>query len=303
MVGRRWLRDLVPPYENAPWSPIMSPSPPPARFLFVACQVGAERAVKGEVARRWPEFRFAYSRPGFLTFKLPEQQYLTSDFNLLSVFARAYGFSLGKVPPDDPAIAAQQAWNLLGDRPIRRIHVWERDRAEPGFYGFEPSITPAALATYEALRAACPHPEWLAPGNDLQQQADPGDWIADCVLVEPNEWWVGFHRARSVASRWPGGILGLDLPREAVSRAWLKMEEALRWSQLPATAGRVLPRSAVRPAVQANHCWGGDLMSSASIRPKWPRRFLKIPSSATFAAVPSKFPAGRFARSAGSPPI
>ena len=52
------------------------------RFLFVTCQVGAEKAVKGEVAQRWPEFRLAFSRPGFLTFKLPETQYLTPDFNL-----------------------------------------------------------------------------------------------------------------------------------------------------------------------------------------------------------------------------
>ncbi len=214
------------------------PIPPqPARFLFVTCQVGAEKAVRGEVAQRWPDFRFAYSRPGFLTFKLLEQQYLAPDFNLASVFARAYGFSLGKVSLGDPAIAAQQAWNLLGDRPIRRIHVCQRDRAEPGEHGFEPSITPTAIAAYEALWTACPRPERLAVGNHLDEQADPGDWIADCVLVEPNEWWVGFHRAHSVPSRWPGGILSLALPEDAASRTWLKMEEALRWSQLPAAAG------------------------------------------------------------------
>ncbi len=215
----------------------------PARFLFVTCQVGAEKAVKGEVAQRWPDSRFAYSRPGFLTFKLPEQQYLTPDFNLASVFARAYGFSLGKVSPTrcagtpDRADAARQVWNLLGERPIRQIHVWERDRAEAGVHGFEPSITPEAIAVYEALRIACLRPERLAPGNHLQQQAAPGDWIADCVLVEPNQWWVGFHRARSVASCWPGGIFGRDLPQDVASRAWLKMEEALDWSQLPAAAG------------------------------------------------------------------
>jgi 23S rRNA (cytidine2498-2'-O)-methyltransferase len=252
------------------------PTPPQtARFVFVTCQVGAERAVKGEVAQRWPEFRFAFSRPGFLTFKLPEQQFLAPDFNLSSVFARSYGFSLGKVsagrigfqpvsssvcglspndpagrigfqpvvpdtaniPPDDPAVAARQVWNLLGERPIRQIHVWDRDRAEPGVRGFTPAITPAATATFEILRAACPHPEWLAPGNHLQQPAAPGDWIADCVLVEPDQWWIGFHRARSFPSRWPGGIVTLDMPREAVSRAWLKMEEALQWSQVPAAAG------------------------------------------------------------------
>ncbi len=33
-------------------------------FLFVTCQIGAEGAVKGELGRRWPGFRFAFSRPG-----------------------------------------------------------------------------------------------------------------------------------------------------------------------------------------------------------------------------------------------
>jgi len=208
-----------------------------ARFLFVTCQVGAERAVKGELAERWPGFRFSFSRPGFLTFKLPEHQFLAPDFNLASVFARAYGFSLGKVSPDNLTIAGKASWDLLGDRPIRQIHAWERDRAEPGVRGFEPSITPEAVAAYEALRDSCPHPDRLVPGNPLQQQAAPGDWIADCVLVEPNSWWVGYHRARSTPSCWPGGILSLEMPGDAVSRAWLKMEEALRWSKLPAAAG------------------------------------------------------------------
>ena len=32
---------------------------------FINCQIGAEAAVKGELARDWPALRFAYSRPGF----------------------------------------------------------------------------------------------------------------------------------------------------------------------------------------------------------------------------------------------
>jgi 23S rRNA (cytidine2498-2'-O)-methyltransferase len=214
----------------------MRSQPNSARFLFVTCQVGAEKAVKAELAERWPDFRFAYSRPGFLTFKLSEQQFLTPDFNLASAFARAYGFSLGKVAGNDPVLAAAEAWKLLADRPIRRIHAWERDTAEPGFRGFEPAITAAATEAFDAIRVACPHPERIAPGNHLQP-ADVSDWVADCVLVEPNEWWIGYHRARSVPSRWPGGIATIDLPHDAVSRAWLKMEEALEWSHLPARAG------------------------------------------------------------------
>ena len=67
------------------------------------------------------------------------------------------------------------------------------------------------------------------------------------ILVEPKQWWVGYHRARSVPSRWPGGIMNLQLPPDAVSRAWLKMEEALAWSQLPARATRGSPKSAAPP--------------------------------------------------------
>jgi 23S rRNA (cytidine2498-2'-O)-methyltransferase len=215
----------------------MSNSPNQARFLFVTCQVGAEKAVKGELAQRWPDFRLAYSRPGFLTYKLPEQQFLTPDFNLGSVFARSYGFSLGKAAGHDPAQSAADFWNLIGDRPIRHIHVWERDATEPGFHGFEPSITPAAHSAFDAIRIACPHPERLAPGDHLQQSAAAGDWIADCVMVEPGEWWIGYHRTRLFSSCWPGGIVSLCLPSDAPSRAWLKMEEALVWSQLPARPG------------------------------------------------------------------
>ena len=65
----------------------------------------------------------------------------------------------------------------------------------------------------------------------------PGDWIADCVLVEPNQWWIGVPSGPLGASRWPGGVLWLDLPDEMVTRAWLKMEEALRWAALPVAVG------------------------------------------------------------------
>ena len=214
----------------------MSTSTQP-RFLFVTCQVGAEKAVKAEIADRWPEFRMGYARPGFLTFKLPEQKYLAPDFSLASVFARAYGFSLGNASLDDPAAAACEAWKLLGDRPITRLHVWPRDRWQPGELGFTPSITPAALAARDALLNACPHPERLVAGDHLTQPAAVGDWIADVVLVEANQWWVGVHRTRSVPSRWPGGIMTLEPPTVVASRAWLKMEEALAWSQLPAARG------------------------------------------------------------------
>lgn len=207
-------------------------------FLFITCQIGAERAVKEEMARLWKDFRFAYSRPGFLTFKLPEKHRLAEDFDLHSVFARAYAFSLGKVQGQDRAEMAREAWKLFGHRKADRIHVWPRDTAEPGEHGYEPDITPEALEVHARLLEQCPHPKMLAPkASDPMQTARRGEHILDCVLVEPDQWWIGVHRADQIATRWPGGMLALELPENAVSRAWLKMEEALRWSQLPIPSG------------------------------------------------------------------
>ncbi len=203
-------------------------------FLFITCQIGAEAAVKREIARRWPGFRFAFSRPGFLTFKLPEQHGLADDFDLESVFARAYGFSIGKVAGGRPEELARGAWKLAAGQVVQRIHVWERDRAAPGEHGFEPSITPEAIAAHRALLASGPCPHTLAAhADDPLRPARRRQRVLDCILVEPDQWWIGYHRVGPRASRYPGGMMALELPAEAVSRAWLKMEEALRWSRLP----------------------------------------------------------------------
>lgn len=207
-------------------------------FLFVTCQVGAERAVRGELARRWPRFRFAYSRPGFLTFKLPEDDGLAEDFDLESVFARAYGFSLGKVAGECDENLAAEIWRTCKGRTVQRVHVWQRDRAAPGEHSFEPSVGAFALDVHRIIVERCPNPATLARrAREPLHPARAGELVLDCILLEPGQWWVGYHRARSVPSQYPGGMMSLELPVDAVSRAWLKMEEALRWSQLPIPRG------------------------------------------------------------------
>jgi 23S rRNA (cytidine2498-2'-O)-methyltransferase len=207
----------------------MSPSAP---FLMLTCQVGAEHAVKHELSKRWPMFRFAYSRPGFMTFKLPTDQKLSDDFNLESVFARSYSFSLGKASGDDLTSFAKQVRTLAGDRPYEKLHVFPRDAAAPGEHGYEPGLNPAADEAEVAIRAELANVKF-----DPRPLARAGQLVLDCVLVQPNEWWVGYHRSRGWASRRPGGFSRLKLPGDAVSRAYLKMEEALRWSKLPARPG------------------------------------------------------------------
>ena len=83
-----------------------------ARFLFAACQPGSEAALKADVARRSPGPRFAFSRPGFVTFSVTEEASPT----LRSPFARTWGHSLGKVTGADEAELARPLWTLIATR-------------------------------------------------------------------------------------------------------------------------------------------------------------------------------------------
>ncbi|HET6879692.1 MAG TPA: SAM-dependent methyltransferase [Pirellulales bacterium] len=204
-------------------------------FLFVTCQVGAERAVKGELAREWPAMRFAYSRPGFLTFKLPADLELGPDFNLRSVFARSYGFVLGKTQAVTLEERVAEMAGLAEDRKFDKLHVFQRDRAAPGEHGFEPGLTAAAEEVEAAIRRLWPAEAPALPGS--RPLARAGQSVLDCVLVEPNEWWIGHHVATGFSSRRPGGLSRIKLPDDALSRAYLKMEEALAWSRLPIKHG------------------------------------------------------------------
>jgi 23S rRNA (cytidine2498-2'-O)-methyltransferase len=207
-------------------------------FIFITCQIGAERAVKYELARRHPDFRFAYSRPGFLTFKLPGGHKLPGDFDLQSVFARTHGFSLGAVSGQNYTELAAAAWKISKDKTVQRIHVWPKDRFEPGEHGYEPGFDDETLAAHRALLQTCPRTAQLAgSANDMLRPAKTGETVLDCVMLAPEKWWVGWHRVKSSASHFPGGMMSLELPDTAVSRAWLKMEEALRWSRLPIARG------------------------------------------------------------------
>ena len=166
-----------------------------SRFLFITCQVGAEKAVKGEIARTWPNWPFAFSRPGFLTFKLDETQHLPGDFDLQSVFARAYGFSLGQVKADNEEQLARAVWQTFGDRPFQCIHVWERDRAEAGEHGFEPGITPAWPPMNRFAASAPALRPWRGQNSARRPGRATGSWIV-CSSTRASGGWATIGRAQ-----------------------------------------------------------------------------------------------------------
>lgn len=203
---------------------------------MATCQIGAETALKSELSRRWPEFRFAYSRPGFLTFKLPTGHGLRDDFDLSAVFARWHGFSLGKATSDDFGERCETVVKLVAGQAFDQVHVFPRDKFTPGEHRYEPGLTPECAEVEEALMKRLGAEVITHHGPPPARE---GALVLDVVLVGPNEWWIGYHRARSRVSRWPGGLRTFETSPEVISRAYLKLVEGLDWSRLPLKPGQV----------------------------------------------------------------
>lgn len=199
-------------------------------FVFTVCRAGAELALKGEVARLHPGWRFAYSRPGFITFRA--DTHVAADFPFDFVFARAAGVSIGAVPSEDEILAAAHRLRTETGRPLR-LHVFARGGADPEEEDVDVS-GPLADELRTRLTGAAPPGTFAPPGWPRG-----GDLVLDVILGEGEAPWLGCHVHGGSHSPHPGGRVALTLPAEAPSRAWLKIEEALHWSGLPLRTGEV----------------------------------------------------------------
>ena len=207
---------------------------------MTVCQAGAEKILKEEFLREQPELRFSYSRPGFVTFKnADEKRLFAPDFALKSVFARAFALSVGKAagaPELLEKVVKLRADAGLGERKLR-LHVFERDRHVPGEE--PPGFEPRALA--EQARQSV-EGEAARSGLELFEEeavAREGDPVLSVVIVEESEWWLGYHVHGPGHSPYPGGDPQVGLPKDAPSRAYLKLEEAAIASGAPLAGGDI----------------------------------------------------------------
>jgi 23S rRNA (cytidine2498-2'-O)-methyltransferase len=110
------------------------------------------------------------------------------------------------------------------------IHIFQRDRTMPGFRSFEPGQSELSQSIAQSMTA------WLAAQGvhlPINSVASTGQNVLDIILAEPNQWFIGHHRVGAVHEQWPGGVPEIVAPEEMISRAYLKIAEALMWSQLP----------------------------------------------------------------------
>jgi 23S rRNA (cytidine2498-2'-O)-methyltransferase len=181
-------------------------------FVFATCLPGLEAALKLDVARARPELRFAYSRPGLVTFK--SNVAITDDDPPGSPFARVWGRSLG------PARSPDDAAHLLGFLGATRVHVFARVPDDEVDLVLWQNATTARLGV---------------PAGP----SEPGERVADVIVATDEPAWLGVHRADASHARFPGGLVPVIVPADAPSRAFAKIEEAIAWAELPMAPGQI----------------------------------------------------------------
>lgn len=195
-------------------------------FAMMSCAYGAEKAVKKSMAD--DGWRLAFSRPGFVTAKHDAPGGLPTG-----IFIRTAAHSLGHSKNSDGSAQLQSLLEILdqsqsAQRPFDHLHVWPRDRAPIGRFGFEPGIDEVAAAVAQEIHSVI-RDKYLrcASANEIAQ---PDQRVLDIVLVDPSDWFVGWHTADTWPTRWPGGVQPLQPKHEPISRAYYKAAEAIAWS-------------------------------------------------------------------------
>lgn len=208
-------------------------------FVFLACQHGAESKIKSTWAGPDRPFRLAFSRPGLLTFKIGEESLpileTENPTDLLvgmnnDVLIRQCGLAIGQLRGEDAEELLAQAIEQAGEE-WDAVQVFGRDQDLPGSRGFEPGRSQVAESIAELFQSKLPSAH---TGNS---PCPVGSRVLDVVLVEPNQWILGCHRADAAYQCWPGGAFPVSIPDGMISRAYLKMAEALAWSQLSVQSG------------------------------------------------------------------
>lgn len=210
----------------------------PGEFIFLVCQQGSEKPLKQLVLSPESPFRLAYSRPGLLTFKSSEESTVPAH-----PLIRQSGVVLKQVQlAETTSLPTQTGSGSLFAQSIRQmlgsigetwdfLHVFERDRCEVGAFGFEPGASELVKSVSAQLI------ERMGPKFQVNEIAPLGSRVLDCIIVEPDRWIVGWHQVVENWQSWPGGVFPVGEPEAMISRAYLKMAEALAWSELPIEPG------------------------------------------------------------------
>jgi 23S rRNA (cytidine2498-2'-O)-methyltransferase len=166
-------------------------------FLFAITNPCSEKALKLEVEMQGLPWKPSYQRRGFVTLK-PDFPLSLDSLDVRLACARRLCLSLGRFASRDEAVARVVEAGSV------RIHH----------------------AIYEARQMRGVHE------GPLPARPGVGDLIGTVVALRPAEFWAGLHRHGPMLSPDPAGDSGIAMPADSPSRAWLKLEESLRFFDL-----------------------------------------------------------------------
>jgi len=216
---------------------------PSSNFLFTTVKAGSEKALKGEFAKKYPDMRSAFSRPGLVTWKQPSL--IRSDIEIDSCFASTYGVSLQQVANASEVVKVASSLN----KQMLCLHVYARE--ETGAASKHPDAIAAKNKQVERIRNEVLNvapPGLFQAGQKDQYKANEGNHVLHVIVGDDEEKLIlglsqhssrfSNNNAKINHSPYPGGYMQhIVLPPEAPSRAFLKIEEAIEWAQLDMTKG------------------------------------------------------------------
>ena len=179
-------------------------------FLFTLTNPGSEKALKLEVEAMGLCWRSSYQRRGFVTFKT-EGPFSLDSLEVELACARRVCLSLGKFATREAAV------ERLGDAGVIH-HAKFHDRKMQGVNQAGGVVRP---------------PE--------------GELIGTVVELGEGEFWTGVHRHRRFLSPDPAGDSGIAMTERSPSRAWLKLEEAMRFFDLEITSKDIVAELGCAP--------------------------------------------------------
>lgn len=176
-----------------------------------------------------PDLKFAFSRPGLVTFKGA----LSLETLPRPTFAQVSGLSYGKLDSD----LATAAMRLLRDRTTLRTCLMRLEPRLPELFESNEAQEAALNRALETLRN---HGLTEKLDRNIEREADLNELLVHLIAVEPNEIWFGLSNATGPEDRFSGGNPRVSLPQEAPSRAYLKIEEAIQLFRLDFKSGETV---------------------------------------------------------------
>ena len=174
------------------------------QFLFFCTNIGNENLLKEEISLFYPDFKFSYSRKGFITFKNSGIQYDTNTISQLELtFSTRSGICLGKAEPDslvEQVTASCKELELEIDKCM--IHSF--------------SINTEFELEAESLF-----------GRTINEYSPINKSIINLISLGESEVWYGVHRTGKMTTNYPNAHVEIDLPSDSPSRSYLKLAQTI----------------------------------------------------------------------------